>query len=36
LRNCMGNAGFKAVQDKYNWERTGQTLLQLYRRLASV
>ena len=36
MRDRMGNAGYKAVQDKYNWESTGQTLLQLYRQLASV
>jgi glycosyltransferase involved in cell wall biosynthesis len=34
--NRMGNAGYNAVQDKYNWERTGQTLLRLYRQLESV
>jgi len=36
LRLRMGEAGRLAVQQKYNWEKTAYTLLQLYRQLAMV
>lgn len=34
LRKSMGQAGYRAVRDKYNWEQTGHALLQAYRQLA--
>jgi len=30
----MGEAGFRAVRDKYNWEQTGGELQRLYRQIA--
>lgn len=34
LRERMGNAGYKAVREKFNWGIAGEELLRLYRRIS--